>query len=234
MVGTVPAEVDEATVEERLRGRGAIPPPQPPEEPPDGGEGPWGESDRTPARTGVGNAYLGMVAFLGAEAMFFAGLIGAFLVFRYGSRVWPPPFQPRLPLGVTAVNTAILLLSAFTMVRASRAWRRRSRPGLSRNLVATCVLGAAFLLVQGSEWVRLIRFGLTISSGVYGGTFYTLIGFHGLHVLGAVVWLVSVFFGLRRAAAFLPRHGTRLALCAMYWYFVVGLWPVLFGLVYLI
>ncbi|MFQ5691962.1 MAG: heme-copper oxidase subunit III, partial [Nitrospinota bacterium] len=180
----------------------------------------------------VGNAYLGMTAFLGAEAMFFAGLIGAFLVFRYGSPVWPPPFQPRLPLGVTGVNTAFLLFSAFTMARASMAWRRGSRDAMVRNLLITCVLGAAFLLGQGSEWVRLIRFGLTISSGVYGGTFYTLIGFHGLHVLGAVIWLLSVFFTVRRAP-FRPRYATRLELCAIYWYFVVGLWPVLFGLVYL-
>ncbi len=61
---------------------------------------------------------------LGAELMFFAGLIGAFLVFRLSATVWPPPFQPRLPIGVTGVNTVILLVSALTVhwaVGAARA-----------------------------------------------------------------------------------------------------------------
>jgi heme/copper-type cytochrome/quinol oxidase subunit 3 len=70
------------------------------------------------------NAWLGTVMLLGAETMFFAGLIGAFLVFRIGSTVWPPPFQPRLPTGVTGVNTLILLVSALTMGLALRAGRR--------------------------------------------------------------------------------------------------------------
>lgn len=232
MVGTVPTEVAESVVERELEEFRGVPAAGPPEVPPEGGGGPSPDPNGEPARPPLGNAYLGMAAFLGAEAMFFAGLIGAFLVFRYGSQVWPPPFQPRLPLGVTGVNTAVLLLSAFTMARAWRAWKRENRKALNRNLLVTSVLGVVFLLVQGSEWVRLVHFGLTLSSSVYGGTFYTLIGFHGLHVLGAVIWLASVFFMLRRAS-FLPRYGTRLEICAIYWYFVVGLWPVLFGLVYL-
>ena len=61
---------------------------------------------------------------LGAEAMFFAGLIGAYLVFRIGSAVWPPPFQPRLPLAVTGVNTIILLASAVTIRRSLKAIHR--------------------------------------------------------------------------------------------------------------
>ncbi|MFQ5913453.1 MAG: heme-copper oxidase subunit III [Nitrospinota bacterium] len=232
MVETTPPEVDEQILDAELEKLIRVPPAGPPEVPPDDDGGIPPDPQGEPARPLVRNAYLGMAAFLGAEAMFFAGLIGAFLVFRFGSQVWPPPFQPRLPLAVTSVNTAVLLLSAFTMARAWRAWKRESREGLVRNLLITSVLGTAFLLVQGSEWARLIYFGLTISSGVYGGTFYTLIGAHGLHVLGAVIWLLSVFFLLRRAP-FVARSTTRLALCAVYWYFVVGLWPVLFGLVYL-
>ncbi len=229
MVGTVP--VGEAIAEESLEDFGQGPP-APPGDPPVGGDDPIPEPEGDSPRSVVGNGYIGIAVFLGAEAMFFAGLIGAFLVFRYGSQIWPPPFQPRLPLGITSVNTAVLLLSAWTMVRASIAWKCGNRPKSVRYLLLTSVLGLVFLVVQGSEWARLIHFGLTISSGVYGGTFYTLIGFHGLHVLGAVVWLVSVFFVLRDAP-FGSRSRTRLELCAIYWYFVVGLWPVLFGLVYL-
>jgi heme/copper-type cytochrome/quinol oxidase subunit 3 len=173
-----------------------------------------------------------MLVFLGAEAMFFAGLIGAFLVFRLGSLTWPPAGQPRLPVGVTAVNTVILLLSAYTMYRALRAIRGGSRRGLAGGLLATALLGALFLGVQGVEWVRLIHFGLTLSTGVYGATFYTLIGTHGLHVLGAVLWLAVVLVGVTRNRFSAARH-VAVELCGMYWYFVVGLWPILFGLVYL-
>lgn len=180
----------------------------------------------------VSNARLGMLMFLGAEAMFFAGLIGAFLVFRLGSAIWPPPGQPYLPIGVTGVNTAILLFSAYTMHRASRAIRDARPDGLAKWLWVTALLGMTFLGVQGYEWTRLVQFGLTLSSGAYGATFYTLIGIHGAHVLGAVLWLFVVLAGARSHRFSAERH-IGLSLCGMYWYFVVGLWPVLFTLVYL-
>jgi heme/copper-type cytochrome/quinol oxidase subunit 3 len=173
-----------------------------------------------------------MLIFLAAEAMFFAGLIGAFLVFRFGSATWPPPGQPYLPVGVTGVNTIILLVSAYTMGRALRAIRRGDRRGLVRGLLVTALLGTIFLGVQGYEWIRLVHFGFTVSSGTYGATFYTLIGIHGLHVFGAVLWLLVVLAGARAHRFSATRHAA-LTICGMYWYFVVALWPVLFGLVYL-
>lgn len=178
------------------------------------------------------NAWLATIMLLGAETMFFAGLIGAFLVFRIGSEVWPPPFQPRLPTGVTGVNTLILLASAFTIRLAMSAHRSGDRSGVTRMLLWTAVLGSAFLLIQGYEWVRLIHFGLTASSSVYGGLFYTLIGFHGLHVFGALIWLAVVWVQVRQDAS-KGKSETRLQTCSMYWIFVVALWPVLYGLVYL-
>jgi heme/copper-type cytochrome/quinol oxidase subunit 3 len=178
------------------------------------------------------NAWLATVMFLGAEAMFFAGLMGAFLVFRMGSEVWPPPFQPRLPTGMTGVNTMILLTSAVTMFAALRANRRGARAELVRLLGWTAALGAMFLLVQGYEWVRLIHFGLTVSSSVYGGLFYTLIGFHAVHVMGALTWLWVVWLKARQGK-YTKTSFVGLQTCSMYWMFVVGLWPVLYGLVYL-
>ena len=180
----------------------------------------------------VDNARLGLLIFLAAETMFFAGLIGAFLVFRLGSVPWPPPFQPRLPIAVTGVNTIILLLSGVTVQLALRAIRSGNQPGLTWFLSATALLGLVFLGIQGYEWIRLIRFGLTMSSGVYGATFYTLIGCHALHVLGAVVWL-GVVLALARGGRFSAERSTGVQLCAIYWTFVVALWPVLYGLVYL-
>ncbi|MBI2155182.1 MAG: heme-copper oxidase subunit III [Candidatus Rokubacteria bacterium] len=179
-----PARDDAGIVDELLAEIGRIPPAPPPG---DGGDGerPFGEPERTPF---VPNAVLGMLVFLGAETMLFAGLIAGFLVLRYGAVVWPPPFQPRLPVEVTGVNTAVLLLSSLTMARALRAIRRGKQAELARGLALTAVLGAIFLAVQGSEWVRLVQFGLTVASGAYGATFYTLIGTHAVHVLGALRW----------------------------------------------
>jgi len=178
------------------------------------------------------NAWLAVLMFLGAEAMFFAGLIGAFLVFRLGSTIWPPPFQPRLPLGVTGVNTIILLASAVTMRFALRRTQHGNFKSSVFWLSLTASLGALFLLIQGYEWLQLLHFGLTVSSSVYGGLFYTIIGFHALHVFGALVWLAVVWAKARRRA-FTKQNYVGLQVCSMYWIFVVALWPVLYGLVYL-
>jgi heme/copper-type cytochrome/quinol oxidase subunit 3 len=164
--------------------------------------------------------------------MFFAGLIGAFIVFRIGSAVWPPPFQPRLPVGITGVNTVILLFSAVTMHMALRRVRADTIARGTRLLAITAGLGGVFLLIQGYEWARLVHFGLTVSSSIYGGLFYTLIGFHAFHVAGALVWLIVVFVQATRGR-FSKQRNTGLQVCAMYWTFVVLLWPILYGLVYL-
>jgi cytochrome c oxidase subunit III len=194
-----------------------------------------GEPPAPPVRpnTPIGsNAWLAVLVFLGAEAMFFAGLIGAYLVFRVASPIWPPPFQPRLPIGVTGVNTVILLASAVTMRLGIRAVSAGNVRKMIRLLGLTASLGAAFLAIQGYEWFRLIQFGLTVSSSVYGGLFYILIGFHGLHVVGALIWLLVVF-ALSKQGRFTKDRHVDVQTCGMYWTFVVGLWPLLYGLVYL-
>jgi heme/copper-type cytochrome/quinol oxidase subunit 3 len=173
-----------------------------------------------------------MAIFLSFEAMLFAGLIGAFLVFRVGSPLWPPAGQPRLPIAVTWVNTAILLLSGYTMWSALGAVRIGDRRALGTALSMTALLGTIFLAIQGTEWLRLVRHGLTMSAGIYGATFYTLIGCHGLHVLGAVIWLAIVRLGMTGNRLAVGRR-VAVELCGMYWYFVVALWPILFVLVYL-
>ena len=180
----------------------------------------------------LNNAQLAVSMLLGAESMFFAGLIGAFLVFRLSAAVWPPPFQPRLPLGVTGVNTMILLASALTMHWAVSAGRAGVTSNLVRQLSFTALLGALFLLIQGYEWVRLVHFGLTTSSSVYGGLFYALIGAHGAHVFGGLIWLVIVCWQAKHGR-FSKSNFVGVQTARMYWTFVVGLWPVLYGLVYL-
>ena len=94
-------------------------------------------------------------------------------------------------------------------------------------------MGAIFLAVQGYEWARLVHFGLTMTSGVYGTTFYTLIGAHAVHVLGALAWLLVMLRLLNRDSVTQARRGV-LRACAVYWHFVVALWPVLYVSVYLL
>jgi cytochrome c oxidase subunit 3 len=182
--------------------------------------------------TGPRAGVVGLLIFLGTEAMFFAGLMSAFVILRAGVAAWPPPGQPRLPLVVTGLNGLVLLASAVTMNGARRRARADRTRALSVWLAVTAALGATFLAVQGTEWVRLVGHGLTATSSVYGALFHTLIGAHAVHVLGALVALLVVTvraLGGRYAAA----SQASVELCAMYWWFVVGLWPVLYALVYL-
>ncbi len=190
-----------------------------------------GQPPRRASQPPISNAQLAVLIFIAFETMIFAGLITAYWVLRSGSFVWPPPNLPRLPLAVTAVNTGMLLLSAFTMRHATAAFGTNSQEAARNALAATAVLGTGFLLVQGSEWVRLIHLGLTLSSGSYGSTFYTLIGLHALHVVAAVVWLLAVLATAQRRGYTAERHAA-VTLCATYWYFVCGLWVILFAIVY--
>lgn len=170
---------------------------------------------------------------MGAESMFFAALISALFVLRASLPVWPPPLQPRLPIEVTTANTVVILASSLAMVLAARALTRYDRRDVVRWLSVAAMLGALFLAVQGFEWIRLIRHGLTMSSSTYGTTFYTLIGTHALHVAGALVWLVATV-GLAAAGGVGRSRGSLVRGCALYWHFVVALWLVLFVAVYLV
>ena len=170
---------------------------------------------------------------IAAEVMLFAGLMSAFFVLRMGAAVWPPPLQPRLPVAITGLNTLVLLASSVAVAGAVRALRRGALGVVGSRLGVAAGLGAAFLVVQGYEWIRLVGFGLTVASGAYGGTFYTLIGTHALHVVGALVWL-GITWRLVRGGRILPERSAPLRACAMYWHFVVGLWPILYVAVYLL
>ena len=172
-----------------------------------------------------------MYVLIGGEVMFFGGLVSAFLVLRLSAVVWPPPLQPRLPVEVTGLNTLVLIGSSVAMALASRALRARDRAALVRRLTAAALLGALFLTVQGYEWIRLVSFGLTVTSGAYGTTFYSVIGTHAIHVLAALVWLVITTVLVSRGLT--ASRAAQVTACAIFWHFVVGLWPVLYVAVYL-
>ena len=177
----------------------------------------------------LSHAVLGMLLFVICEIMFFSGLISAYLVGHAGQS-WPPPDQPRLPVWTTAFNTVVLLLSGWFVYRTSLAQRRSLGFTAVRNSLLTAFgLGAFFVLFQGFEWIRLIRYGLTMQSSIYGSFFYLIVGIHAIHALAGLCVLFCVLRKLIRkqlTAGFLDA-------ARIFWYFVVGLWPILYILVYL-
>lgn len=179
----------------------------------------------------VSNTRLAIVIVIIAETMLFAGLVGMYLVFRLSAATWPPADLPRLPVGVTALNSLVLFASLVPLTRALRAARLHA-PAQRSGIQLAALLGAVFLSVQGLEWARLVRHGLTPGGSTYGGSFYVLVGCHALHVLVAVVWLATLAVLARRAR---PGWSSSagLEMCTLYWYFVCGLWVFLFPLVYL-
>jgi heme/copper-type cytochrome/quinol oxidase subunit 3 len=173
---------------------------------------------------------LGVLIFVGSEVMLFAGLISAFLVSRASAPFWPPPNQPRLPVAVTGLNTGLLVVSGFTMWIVVRFLRQHDKIGAVRWMTATTVLGAVFLAIQGSEWARLIHFGLTMTSSLYGGMFYLIVGAHALHLAVALAVLSFVTTRVWRGRYASDLRGV--VACSVYWSFVVILWPILYALVY--
>ncbi|MCS5657062.1 MAG: cytochrome c oxidase subunit 3, partial [Dehalococcoidia bacterium] len=115
------------------------------------------ETDR---RSGViPHGLFGMVIFVIAEIMFFAGLISAFLIIKAASSVWPPLDQPRLPVEETALNSVALLASGFFLFLAHRAFHRGDRSSMRRPMWIALALGCFFVLFQGAEWVALLKQG---------------------------------------------------------------------------
>ncbi len=176
----------------------------------------------------VPSAVLGMLLFLFTELMLFAGLISAHSIARAGALLgWPPPGQPRLPLEETALNTAALLLSGALLIVAQRVFardKRRTKPWLT----ASIALGAFFVIFQGVEWVGLIREGLTLTSSTHGGFFYLIIGIHALHAVAALIVLGMNWLRLHRGIL----AQSTFAAGQVFWYFVVGVWPILYWRVY--
>lgn len=186
-----------------------------------------------PHKRGVSNGVLGMIFLLTTEAMFFAGLISAYIVNRSAVMEWPPVNQPRLPIEVTAVNTLFLILSAVSFYLFTRRFKLSGNTTAAlKFLVITILFGVNFLFIQGTEWIKLLDYGLSSTSSLYGAFFYLIIGAHALHVIAGVVILFYLVFSLKRSVA-IEVSKNKITVCGIYWYFVVGIWPMLYYLVYL-
>lgn len=175
----------------------------------------------------IPSGVMGMLIFVVAESMMFAGLISAFTIIRSSAIVWPPPGQPRLPFEATAVNTAALLASAAALYWARRRFDRNRRSARVPLGIAV-VLGAFFVLFQGAEWIAMLGQGLTLTSSNLGSFFYLIVGFHGLHAIAALGVLIYTWVRLQRGWLASSQLGT----AEVFWYFVAGIWPVLWLVVY--
>lgn len=189
---------------------------------------------RLPERgLGVYDKKVGMWIFLCSEVMFFSGLIGSYIILRFGAgNEWPLPGEV-LNIPVTAVNTFILICSSVSMVKAYAAISQGDQAGLRKWLIATVVMGAIFLGVQAYEYSELINHGFTPASGLYGSTFFTMTGFHGFHVLCGVVSMTYITLKAFRGHYTKEDH-QGVEVIGLYWHFVDLVWIILFTVVYLI
>lgn len=179
---------------------------------------------------GIQPLKLGMWLFLASEVMFFGGLISAFLHYKVNN---PSPESGLLDVPLVGVNTFLLLTSSFTVVLGLAAIRQGDRRGLIRFLAATALLGAAFLGGQAYEFVSLYGHGVTLSGSLFGSSFFTLTGFHGLHVLIGLVWALSTLAGAARGRYSADRF-EGVEVFGLYWHFVDVVWIVLFTIIYLV
>jgi cytochrome c oxidase subunit 3 len=179
-------------------------------------------------RVVVSNAVLGMLLFIFTEVMLFAGLVSAHVIVRAGAQEWPPFGQPRLPVIATFLNSLVLLSSGIALAVAHSGFTKHAA-GAARALTAAWLLGAFFVVFQGREWAALIGEGLTITSSPYGAFFYLIVGMHALHALAALLALAWAWLRLRAGTLSAPQ----LSAVAIFWYFVVLVWPVLYVRVYL-
>jgi heme/copper-type cytochrome/quinol oxidase subunit 3 len=181
---------------------------------------------------GIDSNKLGVWSFLSSETVFFSALIVTYVV-MHGRNVSGPLPHDILNVPLTAVNTFVLICSSFTMVSALAAIQRGQTRMLKFWLIATMLLGAAFLGGQATEFSLLMGQGLSLSKNVFGATFFTLTGFHGTHVLVGLIWIAFV---LRKGYQGQLNRENHLAveMVGLYWHFVDLVWIIIFTVVYLI
>ena len=176
----------------------------------------------------VPTSRLGMWLFLASEVMFFAALIGSYIVLRLGASSWPDPNEV-LGIGVLAVNTFILIVSSVCMVMAHDAAAAGDFARCRRFLLGTAGLGFTFLAIKAFDYWHLAHGGFTIGSSLFASCYFTLTGFHGLHVLAGVVALLVGAGKAANGTLTKEDHGYVEGV-GLYWHFVDLVWIVLFAI----
>jgi cytochrome c oxidase subunit 3/cytochrome o ubiquinol oxidase subunit 3 len=173
---------------------------------------------------------VGMWCLIAAESAIFCIFVVAYLYYAGKSLGGPTPAVLRVPI----FDSICLFSSSLTILWAERAIEQGDLRAFRRWLLLTVALGAVFITGTAREWVRLIYVeGLTISTNLFGTTFYSLVGLHGFHVIvgltGLSLILIFTLLGFVRR-----EHAKRIGVFAMYWHFVDAIWAVVLPVVYVI
>jgi len=185
------------------------------------------EKTLTPAQWGV-------VAFLASEVALFGTLITTYLTF-YGQDFIGPTPREVLELSALVLGATFLLLSSSgTAYLAEKSLHHGNQSGFCFWWGLTILLGITFLAGTASEWREFIlKHDLTISRNLFGSTYYTLVGFHALHVTGGVI-VMSIVLGLALKRHVTQKNQTGVQLVSWYWHFVDVVWVVVFTVVYIV
>ena len=174
---------------------------------------------------------LGVVMFIVSEINFFLLLIIAYAF--YHSYPGPgPTAATSLDVPRTALFSVLLFSSSATIWMAGRCYAREGQRGAAGWLILTLILGAAFMFGQGLEYAGLYQAGVSINRNLFATTFFTLTGFHGIHVIvgltaiAIVTWLILL-------GDMNERHSEAFEAVSIYWHFVDAVWVVVFSVVYL-
>ncbi len=174
---------------------------------------------------------VGMASLIVAESAIFTIFVVAYLFYAGKSLTGPTPGQV---LETPIFYTICLLSSSLTIHLASRFLERGKRGAFLGLWLLTIVLGGLFLFGTGQEWHRLIyERGLTISTNLFGTTYYSLVGLHATHVTAGLLMLsIVLLFGLAGRVG--PEQSARVDVLSMYWHFVDAVWVVVFTVVYVV
>jgi cytochrome c oxidase subunit 3 len=181
--------------------------------------------------TGSGRSmqWWGMILFIASEALIFANFIAAYLYLEIRNGAWHLPTEITYPL----INTIILIASSFPMHYAGRGIAKGNRKALQIGLALTILLGAIFLGGQVVEYTELFgEHNFTPSADIFGSAFYTLTGFHGLHVTVGVIFLAICLVRSLRGE-FTAKSHFAVEAAEMYWHFVDIVWIIVFSMIYL-
>jgi len=174
---------------------------------------------------------VGMISLIVAECAIFTIFVVAY-IFYIGKSLSGP--MPKDVLEIPIFNTICLLSSSLTIHLAVRALRSARVNAFGLWWFVTMVLGTIFLVGTGREWQHLIfEKGLTVSTNLFGTTYYSLVGLHAFHVtVGLIGIVLAMIFTLLGKVE--PVHGERVEVFSMYWHFVDAVWVVVFTVVYII
>ncbi len=182
--------------------------------------------------TGISNEKLAMWVFLGSDCLLFGALISTYMLVRRNVGDGPGP-EEIFDIPFTSVSSFVLLMSSLTIVLAITALQRGD---VARNrlwLGATAMLGSVFIAGQVYEFTSFVREGLGYTTSQFSSGFYTLTGFHGVHVsLGIVMLVVLLVLSLRGQLG--QDKAEAVEIVGLYWHFVDIVWILIFAVVYLI